>query len=376
MKKEDNKLKPALHGGDIVSASEQYGIAQDKWIDLSTGLNPDSYPIKDVPASAYSHLPYLQPDFLHASTQYYASDQGMGLIGSQMIIQALPKCVDKYPVLLPSAGYTEHRAHWLKHQFDVVSYDGFESELASGQITAALKANAQQHLVIINPNNPTGMMLDVDKIMQWSTMLAEGCYIVVDEAFIDTQPNQSLLKQLWPQNVLVLRSFGKFFGLAGIRIGFAFCTGELRAKIEQVLGLWMINGPAQYIATQAMLDSDWQQQAIEKIDSAALKTQQLFAPLIKYVNESDSAAKAHWQTHQALFSSYKMCREHALNIQEFFAQQGILIRVIELSELIERAEKTGDEKPVALLRVGILGLNNSEDQQRVKACVEAYIANA
>ncbi len=372
MNKENKTLKPALHGGDIVSASEQYGIAQDKWIDLSTGLNPDSYPIKNVPLSTYCHLPYLQPDFLQASAQYYGSDQGMGLIGSQMIIQALPKCVDKHPVLLPSAGYTEHRSHWQKNQFEVVLYDGFDSVLASEQITAALAAKAQQHLVIINPNNPTGMLLDVDNIMQWSAMLGEGCYIVVDEAFIDTQPNQSLLKQIWPQNVIVLRSFGKFFGLAGIRIGFAFCVGELRAKIEQVLGLWMINGPAQYIATKAMLDRDWQQQAVEKIECAALKTQQLFAPLIQCVNESNSAGKDHWQTHQALFSSYKMSLEQALKIQEFFAQQGILIRVIELTDC---AQNSVDKKHAALLRVGIVGLDNSEAQQRVKDCIEAYIAN-
>ncbi len=355
-----------------MSASEQYGIAQENWIDLSTGLNPDSYPIDNVPASAYCHLPYLQPDFLQASTQYYGSNQGMGLIGSQMIIQALPKCVDNYPVLLPSAGYTEHKAHWQKHQFEVVLYDGFDKELASAQITAALEANAQQHLVIINPNNPTGMMLNVDSIMQWAEMLGEGCYIVVDEAFIDTQPNQSLLKQRWPQNVLVLRSFGKFFGLAGIRIGFAFCAGELRAKIEQVLGLWMINGPAQYIATKAMMDSDWQAQARDHIEDAALKTQQLFAPLIAFINENDSADKEHWQTHQALFSSYKMGLEQALRTQEFFAQQGILIRVIELTNC---AQNTVDKRPVALLRIGILGLDNSVEQQRVKECVEAYIAN-
>jgi cobalamin biosynthetic protein CobC len=373
LNKEDKKLKPALHGGDIVSASEQYGIAQEQWIDLSTGLNPDSYPIDDVPASTYCHLPYLQPDFLTASSQYYGSDQGMGLIGSQMIIQALPKCVEKYPVLLPSAGYTEHRAHWQKHQFEVVLYDGFDKTQASAQIQAALEENAQQHLVIINPNNPTGMMLDVESIMQWAKMLGEGCYIVVDEAFIDTQPNQSLLKQIWPQNVLVLRSFGKFFGLAGIRIGFAFCTGELRSKIEQVLGLWMINGPAQYIATKAMMDSDWQDNAREQIESAALKTQQLFAPLVQFINEQDSAATEYWQTHQALFSSYKMAIEQALNIQEFFAQQGILVRVIELPDEVENKR---DKNPAALLRVGIVGLHDSVNQQRIKDCVEAYIADS
>ena len=367
-----SNTKPALHGGDIISASEQYQIAQDQWIDLSTGLNPDSYPVSDVPHSVYCHLPYLQPAFLAASSQYYGSDQGMGLIGSQMIIQALPKCVDKYPVLLPSSGYTEHRAHWQKHDFEVASYDGFDQVLASAQITASLKDNPQQHLVIINPNNPTGMMLDTEQILQWADVLSEGCYIVLDEAFIDTQPDQSLLKQHWPDNVLVLRSFGKFFGLAGIRIGFAFCRGKLRSRIEQVLGLWMINGPAQYIATQAMLDSDWQQQAVIQIERAAVQTQQLFAPLFSFIDkriegkENRVKKAANWRTHQALFSSYKMPYEVALEVQDHFASEGILLRVIELSE--------SHNKDLALLRVGILGLENVEHHHRVKHCVEAFIA--
>lgn len=357
-----SSLQGALHGGDIVSASALYNIEQREWIDLSTGLNPDSYPIEGIPNSAFRQLSYLQPDFVTAAQNYYGSAHGMALIGSQMIIQALPKCVDRYPVLLPSAGYTEHREHWLKNDFAVSSYNGFDLELAIEQVNAALDVNPKQHLVIINPNNPTGLLFDNEQILNWAERLDEGCYLVLDEAFIDTQPNGSLLKLQWPDNVLVLRSFGKFFGLAGIRIGFAFCKGPLKQRIEQVLGLWMINGPAQYLASQAMNDVEWQQKAMFQIDQGAKLTQRLFAPLIEKVKTQSNS----WSTHQALFSSYSMSLENALKVQDFFARSGILLRVIRLNE--------DNSDQFALLRVGILAQNDRTSHQKVKQCVADYIA--
>ena len=363
--KEDNQLKPALHGGDIVSASKQYNIAQSDWIDLSTGLNPDSYPTIDVPSAVFCQLPYLQPAFTDAAERYYGSAAGMALIGSQMIIQALPKCVEQHPVLLPSAGYTEHREHWLKNGFAVSKYNGFDQQLASEQISSSLADNPQQHLVIINPNNPTGLLFEPEDVLNWAQRLGAGCCLVLDEAFIDTQPEQSLLMHQWPDNVLILRSFGKFFGLAGIRIGFAFCKGALRSRIEQVLGLWMINGPAQYIAAKAMDDEAWQQEAIEQIAQGAKLTQRLFAPLIAHVLGDDGALGS-WSTHQALFSSYQMPVNDALKVQEFFAQRGILLRVIRLTE-------HGDDNN-ALLRIGILKREDKLQHQRIERCIANYIA--
>ena len=370
-------LKPALHGGDIISASAQYKIGVAQWIDLSTGLNPDSYPIDGIPASAFTHLPYLQPEFIAASRAYYHSSDSIALIGSQMLIQNLPQCVAKRPVLLPSVGYDEHRQSWQDAGFDISFYPAFELSNAINYIDQALQSNPEQHLVIINPNNPSGLLIEPEQLIVWANKLPSDCYVIVDEAFIDMRPQMSVLRSQWPNNMLVLRSFGKYFGLAGIRIGFAFCKGALKQKIEQVLGLWMINGPAQYLAGKAMRDTHWQDVAINSINSASHRTQQLFEPLIAHINALSTTVA--WETHQGLFSSYQMAENTAIDVQHYFASNGILLRVIKLPirlQTDQQAQLSQAQCPQALLRVGVLGRENQEQHSRVRECITALIQNA
>lgn len=372
----NESLRPALHGGDIISASAQYKIDIAKWIDLSTGLNPDSYPITGIPTSAFTHLPYLQPEFVAASSAYYHSSDNIPLIGSQMLIQNLPQCVIKRPVLLPSVGYDEHRQSWHKAGFDIHFYPAFELSDAINYIDQSLQSNPQQHVVIINPNNPSGLMVEPEQLIAWANKLSSDCYVIVDEAFIDMRPDMSVLRSQWPNNMLVLRSFGKYFGLAGIRIGFAFCKGALKQRIEQVLGLWMINGPAQYLAAKAMRDTHWQNTAIDNINRASYGTQQLFEPLITHINAVSTTVP--WNTHQALFSSYQMAESTALDVQHHFARSGILLRVIKLSIRLQTDQPTQLPQapcPQALLRVGVLGLENHEQHSRVRECITAFIQN-
>jgi cobalamin biosynthetic protein CobC len=177
--------------------------------------------------------------------------------------------------------------------------------------------------------------------------------------------------------MLVLRSFGKYFGLAGIRIGFAFCKGALKEKIEQVLGLWMINGPAQYLASKAMRDTHWQATAIDNINSASRITQQLFEPLMAHINALSTTVA--WETHQALFSSYQMAENTAIDVQHHFASNGILLRVIKLPirlETEQQAQLAQVQYPQALLRVGVLGLENQQQHSRVRECITALIKSA
>jgi len=369
----------ALHGGDIVTASRQFGVALDMWIDLSTGLNPDAFPSGDVPAAVYRQLPYLQPDFLAATASYYGSDKFIPLIGSQMLIQNLPHCVARHPVLLPEVGYSEHRQSWQEANFEISSYPAFDLERAVEAIDSAIHSQPQQHLVVINPNNPSGLLIDPQQLLHWAGQLGQGCYLIVDEAFIDIEPEKSVLAFDWPENMLVLRSFGKFFGLAGIRIGFAFCSGQLQKKIQRQLGLWMINGPAQYLAAKAMSDTAWQSAAREQIAAASVINQQLFLPLIKRIHsvveaaigqgalvQSEPLCSAHWQVHQSLFSSYKMPLSIGLQVQQHFARNGILLRVIELPEPDALAR-------VCLLRIGILPIDNHSYHQRVSDCVDSCL---
>jgi len=353
MAHENNPLFTPLHGGDINAASERYGIATDAWVDLSTGINPNSYPHDSIKAEAFKSLPYLQTSFYDAAEKYYNEEVMLAVSGSQAVIQALPEVLVNKPLLAPAVGYQEYTKHWLKAGRDVVPYASFEHDEARNMITDALTKQNEQHLLIINPNNPTGLLFSADDIFKWANMLADGCCVIVDEAFADIEPSRSVLGKVRPENVIVLRSFGKFFGLAGVRLGYVFANRFILEQLNTRLGLWQINGPAQSLAISAFNDVVWQQQARLTIKKEAENCQQLFQPVMDLMGVSR-------QTHQGLFSSYQMSKASAYFVFETFAQQGILMRVIDV------------DSNTSLLRIGLLSKASSDKWNKVCNAVKAF----
>lgn len=355
----DSATAMPLHGGDIYSASARYGIPAEQWLDLSTGLNPEPYPLPELEAVAFQRLPYLNPDFIAAAANYYGNDQLMPGNGSQLIIQAIPQCLEqecleKLPVLLPEYGYREHHDHWRRHGNSIHTYPAFDSDAAVATIEAALDKGDPFHLVIINPNNPTGLCFTPQQLKNWAERMPVGGYLVIDEAFIDLEPAQSVLANHFCDNMLVLRSFGKFFGLAGIRLGFVFAQAELRSKLQQHTGIWMVNGPAQALATRAMRDCEWQHSAQNRIRDCAVHTRQLFSALFDRI-------RLLRQIHTPLFSSYQIDRELAYRLHHHFASQGILLRVVEL------------DRQTSLLRIGVCSAADDMQSDRVREAVENYV---
>lgn len=342
-----------LHGGDILSASERYGVPVEEWVDLSTGINPQSYRIDNLNDAAFKRLPYLQPAFYAAAKRYYGVDDMLAVSGSQAVIQALPNLLQNKPLLVPKVGYQEYIKHWLKAGRDIASYPSFEQAEASDSITASLMACPNQHLLIINPNNPTGLVFSAEQVVSWAALLAEGCYLIVDEAFADINPASSVLGKALPSNVIVLRSFGKFFGLAGIRLGYVMANSVILAKLNTHLGLWQINGPAQALAIAALNDVDWQADAREGIARDSARCQQLFLPLMQQVD-------VYKETHQGLFSAYLMLKRQAEDIFGHFARAGVLLRVIDVSDA------------QAVLRVGIVDRNNEKQMNKIIQTVELF----
>ena len=108
-------------------------------------------------------------------------------------------------------------------------------------------------LVLCNPNNPDGRLIAAANLL---TRVGRGL-LVVDEAFADFAPADSLAPHLPLPGVVVLRSFGKAYGLAGVRLGFALAEPGLAAMIRNALGPWAVSGPALHIGTQALQDRDW-----------------------------------------------------------------------------------------------------------------------
>jgi len=298
----------------------------DEWVDLSTGISPFSYPVKallsTIDTAVFERLPYLQKSFSNSAAQYYGCSSLLAVPGTQSAIQLLPECLASLQVLLPNAGYQEHKNAWQRHSA-CTYYNAFDLQQATTEIGQSLRDNPKKHLLVINPNNPTGQQFSVKQLQIWASCLSGGGHVIVDEAFIDTQAENSLLSEPLASNIVVLRSFGKFFGLAGIRVGFVFADQKLLNALHDKIGLWAINGPAQKIVTQACLDRQWQQTACVEIKRASTQSQAIFAPLFAKLMVKD----AH---HDSLFSSYCLDEKLAEKLLHFFAYQGVLLRKIPL----------------------------------------------
>ena len=351
------KLHQPLHGGDLLAASQRYGIEVNDWLDLSTGINPEAYPFQGLSAAAFCQLPYLSPRFYAAAKQYYGVDRLLPTSGSQAVIQALPHILPLKRLLIPAVGYQEYAKHWLKAGGLTPSYSSFKGVDARVSIERALSENSNQHVLVINPNNPTGLQFTSDELLHYSSLLATGAYLIVDEAFADLSPADSFLQQELPDNVIVLRSFGKFFGLAGVRLGFVMANERILQALNTRLGLWQINGPAQELAIKALADVAWQQQARDDIADNADLCEGLFSPLM----QASGLIKG---IHCGLFSSYLLDRQTAYNIFEYFARAGILFRVVEVDE------------HSAILRIGLFSKRARQQITKIKQVVAAYCDTA
>jgi len=171
--------------------------------------------------------------------------------GSQAAIQALPVLRRPCNVGVLTPAYAEHAHAWQRAGHRV-------SALAAEAIDAVI--SQLDVLLIINPNNPTGAGFSVEQLLHWHQQLAErGGWLVVDEAFIDVTPEQSLALYSTRTGLIILRSLGKFFGLAGARLGFVCAQAELLAQLKNLLGPWTVNAPTRWLAKAALADTRWQQ---------------------------------------------------------------------------------------------------------------------
>lgn len=313
------------HGGDLLSACQQHGGQPHEWLDLSTGISPYAYPLGDIPKRCWQQLPYPDPGFLAAASEYYLGNgpdrlEWLACAGSQAVISLLPQLLPKQPILLPELGYQEHQLAWQLAGADTHHYPSWELAASAQAIEQALERNPQQHLLLIQPNNPTGLLFTQTQLLAWAQKL-DGL-LIVDEAFIDQQPEASLLHgACLPDNLVLLRSFGKFFGLAGLRLAFLFGPSWLVSALAQRLGPWQVSGPAQYVATQALADRDWQAKQRQRHLTAMQAQQGLLAPFLL-------GWQASWQQQTPLFSSWLMRQQCAQKLAEQAVKQRLLLRYL------------------------------------------------
>ena len=241
------------HGGRLRRAAQQYGIAVADWVDLSTGINPDAYPVPAVPAAAWQRLPEDDDGLDAAAAAYYGSSALLAVAGSQAAIQALPAVLGGARVSLLAPSYAEHAHAWRGRALQCFGADPEAAEAA---------IDASDIVVMVQPNNPTGTLFERARLLDWHARLARrGGWLVVDEAFIDPTPEASLAPLAGAAGLVVLRSLGKFFGLAGARVGFVLAPVAVRTQLTEQLGPWTISGPARHVARSALADIAWQTRA-------------------------------------------------------------------------------------------------------------------
>lgn len=250
------------HGGRLRKAVIETGIAADKWLDLSTGISPFSYTVDAVPQWAWHRLPENEDKLVSAAQEYFGGKNWLPVAGSQVVIQALPALIRKSKVGLFHPSYNEHEAAWIKNGHKPVRLDSDNWKVTCANVDT---------VVLCNPNNPTGKLFDPSEIIELHAQLQlRGGLLVVDEAFMDATPEFSVANYAErKENLIVLRSLGKFFGLAGARVGFVSATSDILQRLEEHLGPWSISGPSRFIATRALQDTDWHSQAITKLSQAS-----------------------------------------------------------------------------------------------------------
>ncbi|WP_322059333.1 threonine-phosphate decarboxylase CobD [Paraburkholderia sp. J63] len=274
----DTAPRAIAHGGNLHEAARRYGIAWDAWIDLSTGINPHGYPVPPVPASAWRRLPEDGDGFAARAARYYGAPDAQHVLpvaGSQAAIRALPALLStlspKSRVAIAPLTYGEYAPAFAQAGHTVVPFD----------VACPMLPEDATYAVVVNPNNPTASLIGRETLLRWHAQLAaRGGTLIVDEAFADAFADPrttSLAGATGRAGLVVLRSPGKFFGLAGARCGFALAAPALLAALRERLGAWTVSGPARHAVAHAFEDAAWQRAMRERLAGESARLAALLA---------------------------------------------------------------------------------------------------
>jgi cobalamin biosynthesis protein CobC len=284
------------HGGNINAARRLYANAPEPWIDLSTGINPIPYPVGTIPPEAWTRLP--EPADLAAleaaARTAYAAPPSAEIVaapGTQSLIQWLPRLFPARRVGILGLTYNEHETTWRAAGADVTTVTALP-DLARFDIG-----------VVVNPNNPDGRTIAPQDLATIAARLVRhNGRLIVDEAFMDVlDPRNSLIPHLPEAGAIVLRSFGKAYGLAGLRLGFAIASPDDSRHLRHALGPWSVSGPAIEIGRRALLDESWLANTVQRLAAETNRLDHLLmtagftilggTPLFRLAKHNEAAAQ-------------------------------------------------------------------------------------
>jgi cobalamin biosynthetic protein CobC len=257
------------HGGNLDDAIARFGGHRSDWLDLSTGINPVAYPLPQIPENAWSDLPdrAAYDQLILAARQFWKVPDDAEIIaapGASALIAQMPALTNHKAAFIPTPTYNEHAASFGAH-----------AKLGTGDDPLA-----QVH-VYVHPNNPDGRL--------WSAKVMGGRPLtIIDESFCDTCPEHSLIHMAAEPGVVVLKSFGKFWGLAGARLGFAIglpatfqpnsaVDGRPTPGLRELLGPWAVSGPALHIGAAALNDISWANTTRKNLQTDATRLDRLMS---------------------------------------------------------------------------------------------------
>lgn len=316
------------HGGDLDRAMREYGVGD--WLDLSTGINPVPYPVRDLPDHAWTRLPTrIEIAALEtvAAQLYETQASVVSLGGAQAAIQLVPRLLQPGRACVVGPTYNEHAAALHAQGWDV----SMVTDLGDG-------AGADL-LTVVNPNNPDGRAWSPEALLEVRNKVG---LLIVDESFADTEVGLSVAPIIDPDKdrVVVLRSFGKFFGLAGLRLGFAI-TGKKHAdQLRALAGPWAVSGPAIAVGRTALADLAWHAETLYRLKGDAARLDNL-------------AKQAGWHLvgGTPLFRTYETPNAHTA--QNHLARYHVWSRIFPYSETWLRLGLPGTEAGWAQLETAI-----------------------
>lgn len=289
------------HGGRLAKAQADHPSAPRPWLDLSTGVNPHGWRKGRASTSALARLP--DPEDTAELEAVAASAFGVdaacvvAIAGAEAGLRRLPEMIDARNVAIASPTYGSHADAW---------------RLAG----RAVRETARNRLfeddadlfVVVNPNNPDGAISPGSELVK----AAAGRWLIIDESFVELAPDMSAA-HLVGSRTLVLRSFGKFFGLPGVRLGFILCDAALAARFRRRNGDWPVGVDALSMGRAAYADTAWSERTRSLLDKAAERLDRMLTD-----TGFDIVGGA---------SLFRLARcEDAARRAEALARQGVLVR--------------------------------------------------
>ena len=251
------------HGGNLDVALARFGGRFEDWIDLSTGVNRRPYPVGELPPHRLSALPSRSDlTSLHdaARQAYGTTAPALAVAGAQAAIQLLPRLADPARARVLAPTYSEY--------LPTLKAAGWQADEVSD-----LDALAGSDLaIVVNPNNPDGRRCEPARLL---ALLPRVGRLVVDESFVDAVPGLSLTPAAGRPGLLILRSFGKFYGLAGLRLGFVLGCERDVAALAALAGPWPVSGVAIEIGRRALCDCDWAAETTARLAYDSLRLDDL-----------------------------------------------------------------------------------------------------